>query len=343
MSEAVSEKKLIVSASPHKRTKDTTRGIMIDVCIALLPALAVSVVLFGPRTLLITLVSVAAAVLFEFLARKVMKRPNTIGDFSAVVTGMLLAFNRPSTMPLWMVVIGDAVAIIVVKQFFGGIGQNFVNPALVGRIVLMVSFPKQMSDYVAPYAWKEEVDAVASATPLSQFTSVYQAENIKAAIEAAKLPDLYNMFIGARGGCLGETCAAALLIGFLYLLIRRVITPTIPLTYVATVAVIMLIAGKGNVMFMLYQILAGGLLLGAIFMATDYSTSPIGWKGQVVFAIGCGIVTSLIRIFGSLPEGVSFSILLMNILVPHIEHMTMAKPFGTLKEKKAKKNKKEAA
>lgn len=338
MSDTVMTKKLTVSASPHKRTKDTTRGIMLDVCIALVPALVASVVLFGPRALVITLVSVAASVLFEFLSRKVMKRNNTIGDFSAVVTGMLLAFNMPSTMPLWMVIIGDAVAIIVVKQFFGGIGQNFANPAIVGRIVLMISFPVQMSNYPAPFAWRQTaVDAATSATPLFQFNSVYGADNIKAAMEATNFPSISNMFFGVRGGCLGETCAIALLVGLVYLLVRRVISPAIPLTYIGTVAVIMLIAGKGNISFMLYQLLAGGLLLGAIFMATDYSTSPISLKGKIVFAIGCGVVTSLIRIFGSLPEGVSFSILLMNILVPHIEHLTAAKPFGTIKEKKQKK------
>ena len=338
MSDTQLEKRLTVSASPHKRVKDTTRGIMLDVCIALLPALAVSVVLFGPRALVITLVSVGASVLFEFLARKAMKRPNTVGDFSAVVTGILLAFNLPSTMPLWMVILGDAVAIIVVKQFFGGIGQNFVNPALAGRIVLMISFPVQMSNYPAPFAWRQTaVDAATSATPLAQFAGVYRADNIGAAMNSANFPMLSDMFFGVRGGCLGETCAVALLVGFVYLLVRRVISPAIPLTYIATVAVIMLIAGKGNWMFVLYQILSGGLLLGAIFMATDYSTSPISVKGKIVFAIGCGLMTSLIRIFGSLPEGVSFSILLMNILVPHIEHMTEAKPFGYIKEKKAKK------
>lgn len=338
MSDTTIQNMLTVSASPHKRTADTTRGIMLDVIIAMLPALILSVILFGPRSLVVTIVSVVFCVLFEFLARKAMKRDNTIGDLSAVVTGMLLAFNLPSTMPLWMVIIGDAVAIIVVKQFFGGIGQNFVNPALVGRIVLMASFPVQMSDFDAPFAWRmETVDAVTSATPLAQFAGIYGADNVKTAINASDLPTLMNMFLGVRGGCLGETCAAALLLGFLYLLIRRVISPSISLTYVATVAVIMLIAGKGNLTFVAYQLLSGGLLLGAIFMATDYTTSPVSFKGKLIYAVGCGVITSLIRIFGSLPEGVSFSIILMNILVPHIEHLTTPKPFGTPKEKKQKK------
>lgn len=337
MSDTTIQKMLTVSASPHKRTGDTTRGIMLDVIIAMLPALVLSVILFGPRALVVTLVSVVFCVLFEFLSRKAMKRENTVGDLSAVVTGMLLAFNLPSTMPIWMVILGDAVAIIVVKQFFGGIGQNFVNPALVGRIVLMASFPVAISDYPAPFAWKiGAVDAVTTATPLAQFAGIYGADNMKTAINATDLPTLANMFFGVRGGCLGETCAAALLLGFLYLLIRRVISPTIPLVYVGTVAVIMLIAGKGNLMFVGYQLLAGGLLLGAIFMATDYTTSPVSFKGKIIYAIGCGVITSLIRIFGSLPEGVSFSIILMNILVPHIEHLTTPKPFGTVKQKKQK-------
>ena len=338
MSDTSMQGMLTVSASPHKRTADTTRGIMLDVILALVPALILSVVLFGPRALLVTVVSVAACVLFEFLARKVMKRSMTIGDLSAVVTGILLAFNLPSTIPLWMVVIGDAVAIIVVKQFFGGIGQNFVNPALVGRIVLMASFPVQMSDYPAPFAWRmPEVAAVTSATPLAQFSDVYGAENLQSAMDAAGLPSLLDMLFGVRGGCLGETCAIALLLGFVYLLIRRVISPTIPLVYVGTVAVIMLIAGKGNLEFVAYQLLSGGLLLGAIFMATDYTTSPVNFKGKLLYALGCGLITALIRIFASLPEGVSFSILLMNILVPHLDRLTTLKPFGTRKEKKRKK------
>lgn len=338
MSDTSIKGRLTVSASPHKRTADTTRGIMLDVILALIPALILSVVLFGPRALLVTVVSVAACVLFEFLARKVMKRNMTIGDLSAVVTGILLAFNLPSTIPLWMVVIGDAVAIIVVKQFFGGIGQNFVNPALVGRIVLMASFPVQMSDYPAPFAWRmPEVAAVTSATPLAQFSDVYGAENLQSAMDAAGLPSLLDMLFGVRGGCLGETCAVALLLGFVYLLIRRVISPTIPLVYVGTVAVIMLIAGKSNLEFVAYQLLSGGLLLGAIFMAPDYTTSPVNFKGKLLYALGCGIITALIRIFASLPEGVSFSILLMNILVPHLDSLTTPKPFGTRKEKKRKK------
>ncbi|MFR0973205.1 MAG: RnfABCDGE type electron transport complex subunit D [Acutalibacteraceae bacterium] len=331
--------KLTVSPSPHKRSVDTTRSIMLDVIIALMPALIMSVVLFGFRSLLVTAVSVLSCVLFEYIARKVMKRDNTIGDLSAVVTGILLAFNLPSTMPIWD---GNnrrrscnyrRKAVLRRHR-----SENFVNPALAGRIVLMTSFANAMSDYPAPFAWRNAaVDAVTSATPLSQMTSVYKAGDIDAAVNAAGLPTLTNMFFGVREGCLGETCAVALLLGFIYLLIRKVISPVIPLCFVGTVAVIMLIAGKGSLTFTAYQLLSGGLLLGAVFMATDYSTSPISTKGKIIFAVGCGIVTSLIRIFGNLPEGVSFSIILMNILVPHIEHLTAPKPFGTLKEKKEKK------
>ena len=301
------EKKFTVSTSPHFRSKDSTTGIMLNVIIALLPALIASVFIFGFRSLTVTAVAVASCVFFEYISRKIMKRENTISDLSAVVTGMLLAFNLPASMPLWMVVIGSAVAIIVVKQFFGGIGQNFVNPALVGRIVLMASFPTAISSWVSP----SKADAVTSATPLVPLSKMFTDGNISNDILANtdNLPSLLDMFIGQRQGCLGEVCAVAL---------------------------IMLIAGKGNLQFVAYEILGGGLLLGAIFMATDYTTSPVTFKGKIIFALGCGIITSLIRLFGSLPEGVSFSIVIMNILVPHIENLTAPKPFGFKKEKKEK-------
>lgn len=328
------EKKFTVSTSPHFRSKDTTTGIMLNVIIALLPALIASVFIFGFRSLTVTAVAVASCVFFEFISRKVMKRENTISDLSAVVTGMLLAFNLPASMPLWMVVIGSAVAIIVVKQFFGGIGQNFVNPALVGRIVLMASFPTAISSWVNP----SKADAVTSATPLVPLGEMFTNGNISNEVLANtnNLPSLLDMFLGQRQGCLGEVCAVALIIGGIYLVVRKIISPVIPLVYVGTVALIMLIAGKGNLQFVAYEILGGGLLLGAIFMATDYTTSPVTFKGKIIFALGCGIITSLIRLFGSLPEGVSFSIVIMNILVPHIENLTAPKPFGFKKEKKEK-------
>lgn len=306
---------------------------MLDVIIALVPSLVASVIIFGFRSLLITAVCIVSCVLFEFVARKIMKRDTTIGDLSAVVTGMLLAFNMPVSIPLWMCVVGCFFAIVVVKQFFGGIGQNFVNPAIGGRIVMLVSFSSAMTSWTAPMSWKNGVDAVSTATPLSIL------KNFDGTV-SEELPSLLNMFLGVRGGCLGEVSAVAILMGGIYLLARRVIKPTIPLCFVGTVAVIMLIAGKGNFEFMLYEILSGGLLLGAFFMATDYATSPINGKGRILFGIGCGIITSVIRLFANLPEGVSYAIILMNILVPHIENITRPKPFGTVKEKK---NKEEAA
>lgn len=321
------DKKLTVSASPHVRSAQTVSGIMLNVIIALIPALAASVWLFGLRVLLVCAVTVSVSVLSEYIARKVMKRHNTIGDLSAVVTGLILAFNLPVSIPLWMAAIGSVIAIVVAKQFFGGIGQNFVNPAIAGRIILMVSFPTAMTTWTAPFAYKSTQGTITTATPL--------------AAEESELPSLLEMFLGMRGGSLGETCAAALIIGGLYLIIRKIISPSIPLSFIGTVAVIMLIAGKGDLSFVAYQLLSGGLMLGAFFMATDYATSPINFKGKIIFGIGCGIITSMIRLFGSLPEGVSFAIILMNILVPHIENLTTPKPFGTAKEKKSKE--KEAA
>lgn len=321
----VDGKKLVVSASPHLRSSATTTRIMLDVIISLMPAFAASIAIFGPRVLAVTATTVITAVLAEYFARKAMKRHNTIGDLSAVVTGLILAFNLPVDIPLWMAAIGSVVAIVVVKQFFGGIGQNFANPAIAARIILLISFAKAMGSWTAPLSWR--TDAVSTATPLANIT----------AGNTDSLPSLIEMFIGLRGGCLGETCAVALIIGGIYLIIRKVISPAIPLSFIGTVAVVMLIAGKGSLEYVAYQLMGGGLLLGAFFMATDYSTSPINTKGKIIFGIGCGLLTSLIRLFGSLPEGVSFAILIMNLLVPLIEMATTPKPFGTpKKEKKAK-------
>ncbi len=326
-------KKLTVSASPHVRSPHTATGIMLDVIIALIPALIAAVVIFGYRVLMVTLVCVGSAVLSEYLSRKVMKRHQTIGDLSAVVTGLILAFNLPVSIPLWIAALGSVIAIVVVKQMFGGIGQNFVNPALAARIILLVSFPSAMSNWAT-----ESKFVTTTATPLE----ILKSE------EAAELPSLFRMLLGAHGGSLGEVCSIALILGGLYLIIRKVISPAIPLSYIGTVAVFMLFAGSFDFKFVAYQILGGGLLLGAVFMATDYTTSPVSFKGKIIFGIGCGLITSVIRIFGSYPEGVSFSIILMNILVPHIERLTTAKPFGTPKkdkkaEKAAKKAEKEAA
>lgn len=323
-------KKPVVSASPHDRAPATVRGIMVDVIIALVPALIASVIYFGPRALIVEAVSVGSCVIAEFLSRVVMKRKQTIGDFSAVITGLLLAFNLPVNIPLWMVAVGAVVAIVIVKQLFGGIGQNFVNPALIGRIILLTSFPVAMSTWTQPLSWLNSTEGITGASPLS---------SIHAMASSGEMPiaTLKEMLIGCRAGCLGETCAIALILGGLYLVVRKVISPVIPLTYVGTVAVIMLIAGKGNFTFVAYELLGGGLLLGSVFMATDYTTSPISVKGKVIFAVGCGVLTSLIRLFGNLPEGVSYSIIIMNILVPLIENFTMPRPFGTPKEEKKKK------
>lgn len=313
--------KLIVSSSPHISSPVKTKNIMLDVIIAMIPALIASVYFFGPRALALVVVTVAACVISEYIARKVMKRDQTIGDLSAVVTGMLLAFNYPATLPFWIAALGGVVAIIVVKQMFGGLGHNFANPAITARVILLTSFALRMTTWVEPYAWKTgAVDAVSAATPLGMVAS----GNTEA------LPTYLQMFIGERAGCLGETCIAALLIGGIYLVVKKVISPIIPVCYIATVFVFSAILGADPVM----QILSGGLFLGAIFMATDYVTSPITNKGKVIYAIGCGVITVLIRQFASLPEGVSYSILLMNILTPHIENATMPRVFGVGKEAK---------
>jgi electron transport complex protein RnfD len=285
---------------------------MLDVIIALIPAAVASVLLFGWRAAAVTLVCVAASVAAEYICRVVMKRPQTVGDLSAVVTGLLLAFNLPATLPLWQAAFGSVVAIVVAKQMFGGLGHNFVNPALVGRIVLMFSFPETMNTWVVPLQ-KAASDAVTAATPLTQ---LQQGQAVSLS--------LADLFLGIRSGSLGETCALALLLGGVYLVIRRVISPLIPLTFLGTVFVMTGLLGEPP----LVHILSGGLLIGAIFMATDYVTSPLGKAGKAVFGVGCGLLTVLFRLYGSLPEGVSYAIILMNILVPLIEKATRPLPFG---------------
>jgi len=320
----MNEELAIVSTSPHVRTPRSTWGIMLDVCLALLPALAAAVWYFGTRALALIVVSVLSCVGFEALMRVIMKKDQTIGDLSAVVTGLLLAFNLPATLPLWMVPIGALAAIVVVKELFGGIGQNFANPAITGRIVLLLSFATQMTAWSAPSGHSWGADAIASATPLKIISG-----------EGA-LPSLMDMFLGRHGGSLGETCALALLLGGIYLCVRKVISPLIPVCFVGTVAVFSFFYGGMDANFMVYQILGGGLLLGAVFMATDYSTSPAYWKGKIVFAVGCGLITCLIRFYGNMPEGVSFAILLMNLLVPLIERACAPKAFGKEKAARAK-------
>ena len=302
--------KLLVSAGPHMRSSDSTTTVMRDVLIALLPAVVASVLVFGFRALVLEVVCVAASVLFEYLFRRLLKRTNTISDLSAAVTGLLLAMNLPASFPIWMAVVGCFFAIVIVKQLFGGIGQNFANPAIAARIFLLLSFSLPMTTWV-------QVNKVSGATPLAQMA-------LERAGEAQILPNYLEMFLGLRGGCLGETCALALIIGGIYLIARRVITPTIPLAYIGGVAVLALLFGEDPLM----HIMSGGCLIGAIFMATDYTTSPVTEKGKVIFGLGCALLTMIIRIFGSYPEGVSYAILLMNIVCPLINKYTRTKPFG---------------
>lgn len=315
---------IIVSSSPHVTGSVSTRRIMLDVILALIPACVAATVIFGPISAAIIAISIVAAVLAEYVSRRIMKRSNTIGDLSAVVTGLLLALNLPATSAsLWMAPLGSAIAIVVVKQFFGGIGQNFVNPAMAGRIILMMSFTSYMSAWPVPIArfGSGTVDAATFATPLAK---------------GAEQPEILDMLLGLRGGCLGETCAVALIAGGIYLCIRRVITPLIPLVFAGS-TVLFTSVFSGFSVNPIYQLLSGGLLLGSIFMATDYATTPSTNLGKVIFALGCGLITSLIRIFGSLPEGVSFSILLMNIITPHIDNLIIRRPFGAIKNKKEAK------
>lgn len=317
--------KLIVSPSPHDENYVKTSTIMLNVIIALLPAWGAAIYFFGLRVIPLTAVCIGSCILFEYVCRRMMKRDNTITDLSAVVTGLILAMNLPVTLPYWMAVIGSFVAIVIVKQLFGGLGQNFANPAITARIVLMVSFPAAMTKWVLPLG--EKVDAVSAATPLGlekmssdQLTKIGQT-----------VPDYMDLFLGKTGGCLGEVCALGLLIGGLYLAIRRIISLAAPVSFIGSLFVISWIAGDDPV----YQILAGGVFLGAFFMATDYATTPITTKGKIVFGLGCGIITFVIRHFGSYPEGVSFSILLMNVLTPYIEQLTRTKVLGA---KEAEKN-----
>ena len=329
--------KLFVSSSPHLRSGTGVRSIMLDVIIALTPALIASVILFGLRALLVTAVSVAAAVLAEYLSRKIMKRPNSIGDLSAVVTGMLLAFVCPATTPLWMILIGDFFAIIVVKQLFGGIGKNFLNPALAGRAALLASYAGAMTTWLpagtkAAIGGGMPVDVVSAATPLA-YLKTGDLEGLK------QIASVGDMFLGKVGGSMGEVSALMLLIGGLYLIWRKVINWQTPVAYIATVAVLTVLFPKaGGAEYMLYSIFGGGLFLGAFFMATDYATSPVTKKGQLIYGIGCGLFTVFIRYFGSYNEGVCYSIMVMNCCTALIDKYTKPVRFGVVKS-----DKKEAA
>ena len=305
------ESNLILSSSPHIHTRDSSRRIMLDVIIALLPAAVAGVVIFGMKALGIIAVCVVSAVISEALFNLAVGKKQTVGDLSAVVTGLLLALNLSTNVPLWQCVVGTVFSIVVVKCLFGGLGKNFANPAITGRVFMLLAFSA-----VAGGANPTVVELEASATPLELL-----AQNSEAA------PGIMDLFLGLHGGAIGETCCLALLIGFAWLLFRRVIKWHVPVIFTGTVFVCYLLA-SGSFSFALAEILAGVLFIGAIFMATDYVTSPITLKGKMVFALGCGLVTFAIRYFFAYPEGVSFSILAMNILTPYIEKWTANKPLG---------------
>ncbi len=324
-----------VSSSPHIRSKESTQRIMLDVIIALMPALFASVYYFGIKVLLVIVTSIIFAVATEAAMQKVLKRPITINDLSAVVTGLLLAYNVPPTAPWWLVALGSIFAIAIVKHCFGGLGYNFMNPALAARAMLLASWPARMSSaaFVSP-----GVNAVSAATPLSLFKAGMGCGNrivitsATLASSSSTLTSLWDMFIGKIGGSIGETSALALLIGGLYLIYRGVISFRIPVTYIGTVGVLSFILGGFHYYCFMFHMLAGGLFLGAIFMATDYSSSPMTAKGQCIMGVGAGILTVLIRFFGAYPEGVSYSILLMNVATPLIDRFTVPKKFGEVKK-----------
>lgn len=308
---------LNVSSSPHVRDNSSTRRIMLDVCIALLPACIFGIVNFGMRALAVLVVSVITCVVSEYLFEHFMHRPITVGDLSAVVTGLLLGMNMPHTISLWIVMLGSVFAIIVVKQLFGGLGQNFMNPALAARCFLLISFAGRMTSFT--------YDGVTGATPL-------------ALLKSGESVNVLSMFLGTTAGVIGETSTVAILVGALYLIIRKVITPLIPMVYLAVFSVfILLFGGHGfDMTYLAAELCGGGLMLGAFFMATDYVTSPVNTVGRIVYGIILGILTGLFRIFGNSAEGVSYAIIFSNILVPLIEKLTVPRAFGVVREKKSK-------
>lgn len=311
------ENRLTVSSSPHIRSSETTQSIMRDVTIALAPAAAFGVYNFGLRALLILVISVVTAMLTEALCQKIRKQPITVNDFSAVVTGLLLGMNLPVSVPIWIPIVGSFFAIAIVKQAFGGLGHNFINPALAARALLVASWPVQMTTWTAV-----KPDAQTSATVLGI---------LKEGLDPSFLPSLKDMLLGSIGGCIGETSAILLLLGGIYLIYRGVITIKIPGIYIGTVAILTLLITGFDVQTTMIHILSGGLILGAFFMATDYASSPITPKGQIIYAVGMGLLTTIIRFYGGYPEGVSYSILLMNVAAPLIDKYSKPRVFGGAK------------
>ena len=323
--------KVVITSSPHIKSKEDTKSIMLDVLLALIPSLAASTYVFGLRAILMTAVSIIACMVFEAIYDKIVGKENTVTDLSAAVTGVLLAFVCPVTLPYWMLIIGDGIAIIFAKCIFGGLGKNFINPALAGRAFLLASWPVAMTTWVAARSHVglgSTADVVSTATPMAILKGSAEGD----------LPSAMSVFLGVTGGSMGEVSAVLLLVGGIYLLVRKVITIQIPASYILTVAVLAAIfpaEGYGHLEYMLYAIFGGGLMLGAIFMATDYSTTPVSKKGQIVFGIGCGLLTTMIRFFGGYPEGVCYSILLMNTTVWLIDKYTRPTKFGApAKQKK---------
>ena len=316
--------RLIVTASPHIRDNATTRGLMGNVLIALVPSIVASGLIFGMRALLLVAVTTAACVIFEYLYCKLMHKPNPVGDLSACVTGVILALNMPVSMPLWIAIVGALVAIVIVKQLFGGLGYNFANPALVGRIVLFLGFTSRMTAYVYP---DMAVDALASATPLNASVDLHSVSFV-------------DMLLGIHGGMLGETCVIAILLGLAYLLFTHTIEFTIPATIVGTMYVLTLLATRDPYIALL-DCMSGGLLFGAVFMATDYVTSPFTTKGKLFYGVFIGLVTFLIRNFASMNEGMSFAILLGNLMTPWFNAWGHQMPLGYKKPQKAAKGGKE--
>lgn len=327
------EHKLNLSSSPHIRSKDQTSVIMRDVVIALTPATLFGIYIFGVHALWVVAISIIASMAVEAGMLKLRNRPITLTDWSAAVTGLLLAMNLPSNVPLWMPIVGAIFAIAIAKHAFGGLGHNFINPALAARAFLMSGWMGRMTSYVDP-----KLDVISQATPLNVIKEALKLnpdslENVSniyesAAVTVAEKASLGDMFFGNIGGVIGETSALLLILGGLYLIFRGVITYRIPVFYIGTVAVLSFFMYGFNLELVMYLLLGGGLMLGAFFMATDYSSSPINPKGQIIFAIGCGILTVIIRRFGGYPEGVSYSILLMNVASPLIEKYSSPKVFG---------------